>query len=477
MYWRMSNIGAIRRSTLESLLDRASYTLEELLADADILSEFRTSNARLLNVLCERQNIARMILYVFGADPSDHASVAPPTLEDSSGNPITEEQYANFVYVSGEILSADTWVMADALMEHTELLSDVWKLLDRPAPITDHNKMCVFYNMTLALIQRKRPEMLQFLKSQPRTVDRIMTHLHSQYITDLVVKFVTLEDEPTVVLSGGAKFVGEFHHEDSAMFYTWNGQPVVAPDLLQSSSDNSNNANASKEHTVLSAEQVIDWFSYYGLMRRLIERMDPNIYMSKRSERLVQRSNTATTTGNNNGDGDGSGDGDEITPVDVPTAKRPSVNSINGIVASSKDGDAGDNEEDDDEDSMQHKPSSGRDSSPDSDVSPTDLNATESVETSSEDANTPRKVRRMRQPSSPGTMAAAKLKQSASSPPEDQPLAVPPPNASVAEQSVVESDTPVVNKKSTESISVQDVEIEVDIDAISQTSQRIVQSI
>ena len=87
MFWSLNYGG----SSIDSILDRAGFTLEELLDEDELLQECKTQNSKLIEFLTQPESLARLISYI----------VEMPTEADS-----TQRRY-KYPFVSSEVLSCD----------------------------------------------------------------------------------------------------------------------------------------------------------------------------------------------------------------------------------------------------------------------------------------------------------------------------------------------------------------------------------
>ncbi|GAB1318102.1 sporulation-induced protein [Madurella fahalii] len=212
MFWRFGGLASA--STIDTILEKDNFQLEELLDEGDLVQELKQHNAKLVEYLREPQVLEQLLKYVvapklepvatadddedeedekgkglalpFTRSRSSSRATDPGSQEDS------EKKRNRYAFVAAEILSSDNWSMYEALMESKDLLGDFWQFLKRPAPL-DPLQASYFTKVNESLFDKKTEEMLQFLKSLDGAVADILRHVDCPMIMDLLLKIISLE--------------------------------------------------------------------------------------------------------------------------------------------------------------------------------------------------------------------------------------------------------------------------------------------
>ncbi|ANB14749.1 Sap190p [Sugiyamaella lignohabitans] len=108
---------------------------------------------------------------------------------DSSFDDIQETKQRH-AQVCSEILSADVWSLTEALMECTDLIEEIWKILDYPTPL-DISYASYFTKISEHLLDKKTDEMLAFIRSQKSFVKRFMKHIDNPPLMDFLLKVIS----------------------------------------------------------------------------------------------------------------------------------------------------------------------------------------------------------------------------------------------------------------------------------------------
>lgn len=116
MFWSLNYGG----SSIDSILERSSFTLEELLDEDELLQECKTQNTKLIDFLTQPESMARMISYI----------VEMPTEADTS-----QRRY-KFPFISSEVLSCDVAAVRDTMLTPgNSAIPSLLALLDQPPPV------------------------------------------------------------------------------------------------------------------------------------------------------------------------------------------------------------------------------------------------------------------------------------------------------------------------------------------------------
>jgi SIT4-associating protein SAP185/190 len=210
MFWRFGGYANV--STIDTILERDNFQLEELLDESDLVQELKQHNARLVEYLRDPKVLEKLLKYVVAprlepvATPDDEEDehekdkdAAPSSARSRSSSRAgetsqedSEKKRNRYAFVSAEVLSSDTWSMYDALMESKPLLRDFWQFLKRDTPL-DPLQASYFTKVNESLFDKKTEEMLDLLKSMEGAIPDILKHVDCPMIMDLLLKIISLE--------------------------------------------------------------------------------------------------------------------------------------------------------------------------------------------------------------------------------------------------------------------------------------------
>lgn len=211
MFWRFGGYANV--STIDTILERDDFQLEELLDESDLVQELKQHNARLVEYLRDPQVLEKLLKYVVAprlepvATPDDEEEDEDEKDKDAARSSTrsrsssragetsqedSEKKRNRYAFVSTEVLSSDTWSMYDALMESKALLRHFWQFLKRDTPL-DPLQASYFTKVNESLFDKKTEEMLDLLKSMEGAIPDILKHVDCPMIMDLLLKIISLE--------------------------------------------------------------------------------------------------------------------------------------------------------------------------------------------------------------------------------------------------------------------------------------------
>ncbi|RPB02527.1 SAPS-domain-containing protein [Choiromyces venosus 120613-1] len=219
MFWRFGGYANI--STLDSILEKPDVTLEDLLEESDLIQELKQQNGKLIEFLRREDVMWKLLEYVVAPKRSDPVSneAGSNAAEVSSKNeseednpngwnqlPDTERDKEEkirlkYAYVCCEVLSSESWSMAETLMENLQPLQ-------RPAPL-DPLQAGYFTKVNETLLDRKTDEMMEFFKGLDNIVPKILKHVDCPMIMDLLLKIISMEK-----CEGGTGIVDWLHSQN-----------------------------------------------------------------------------------------------------------------------------------------------------------------------------------------------------------------------------------------------------------------------
>lgn len=164
-------------SAINTILEKESFTLEELLNEDDILSELKTQNKKLIDYLSEPATLEKLMRYVV-EEPSESSN---------------EKQY-KYPYLSAEIICSNTWSIFEGLFTNNEsLISLLFDFLDGEPPL---NPVLSSYvnKVTSYLLAKKSGQTVEILRRKDNAIDRFLVHISSPAIVDLLLKIVACDE-------------------------------------------------------------------------------------------------------------------------------------------------------------------------------------------------------------------------------------------------------------------------------------------
>ncbi|KAI4599002.1 hypothetical protein KJ359_002419 [Pestalotiopsis sp. 9143b] len=214
MFWRFGGYANI--STIDTILEKPDFSLEDLLDESDLIQELKQHNTKLIEYLREDKVLQKLLEYVvaprlepvenpdeekededkkkgklvlpFGRPRASSGATTDGEHDEDEG----EKKRNRYAYVAAEVLSSDNWSIYEALMEGTSLLRDFWNFLKLPAPL-DPLQASYFTKVNESLFDKKTEEMLDLLKSLNSAIPDMLRHVDCPMIMDLLLKIISLE--------------------------------------------------------------------------------------------------------------------------------------------------------------------------------------------------------------------------------------------------------------------------------------------
>ncbi|KAK3376504.1 SIT4 phosphatase-associated protein-domain-containing protein [Lasiosphaeria ovina] len=212
MFWRFGGYANV--STIDNILEKDNFTLEDLLEESDLIQELKSHNSKLVEYLRDQKVLEKLLEYVVA--PRLEPVAVPDTNEDDdegkgkglslpfsrpratsraadNGNEEEVEKKRNkYAFIAAEILSSDNWSIYEALMESRSLLRDFWRFLKRPVPL-DPLQASYFTKVNESLFDKKTEDMLELLKSLDSAVPDMLKHVDCPMVMDLLLRIISLE--------------------------------------------------------------------------------------------------------------------------------------------------------------------------------------------------------------------------------------------------------------------------------------------
>ncbi|KAI9155534.1 Extragenic suppressor of kinetochore protein 1 [Paramyrothecium foliicola] len=212
MFWRFGGYANI--STIDTILDKPDFTLEELLDESDLIQELKQHNTKLIEYLREDKVLKKLLDYVVApklevvatpdeiADdelkarnrllPFSRPGASRASDTDANDDDEQEKKRNRYAFVACEVLSSDTWSIYEALTENRDLVRNFWGFLSRPAPL-DPLQASYFTKVNESLFEKKTEDMMKLLRGLPDAVPNLLKHVECPMIMDLLLKIIALD--------------------------------------------------------------------------------------------------------------------------------------------------------------------------------------------------------------------------------------------------------------------------------------------
>jgi SIT4-associating protein SAP185/190 len=212
MFWRFGGYANI--STIDTILEKPDFTVEDLLDESDLIQEIKQQNSKLIEYLRQDSVLEKLLDYVVAPKLEAVAAAGNNEEQDESKGkgllrPFSrprasssqsetdpdeelEKKRNRYAFVAAEVLSSDTWSIYEALMENRPLIRHFWTFLKRPTPL-DPLQASYFTKVNESLFDKKTEEMTTLLRELPEAVSDLLRHVECPMVMDLLLKIIALD--------------------------------------------------------------------------------------------------------------------------------------------------------------------------------------------------------------------------------------------------------------------------------------------
>ncbi|KAG2304002.1 hypothetical protein Bca52824_032653 [Brassica carinata] len=175
MFWRMAGLSTA--SAVEAILDKDSFTLEELLDEDEIIQECKALNGRLLNFLRERVQVEQLIRYI----------IEEP-LED-----VEQKRTFKFPFIACEIFTCEIEMILKTLVEDEELMLLLFSFLEAKET---HNSLLAGYfsKVVICLLVRKTIPFMQFIKDHQEILKQLVELIGITSIMEVLKRLIGTDE-------------------------------------------------------------------------------------------------------------------------------------------------------------------------------------------------------------------------------------------------------------------------------------------
>ncbi|CAN7060868.1 hypothetical protein IGI04_016243 [Brassica rapa subsp. trilocularis] len=177
MFWKLASLSA--SSPVDSILDKESYTLEELLDEEEIIQECKALNSRLIHFLRDKAQVEQLLRYV----------VEEPLEEDDADS----KRAFKYPFVSCEIFTCEIEVILKTLVEDDKLMDLLFSFLEPSRP---HSALLAGYfgKVVICLMIRKTAALMNYIKGHQNVFSQLVDLIGITSIMEVLVRLVGADD-------------------------------------------------------------------------------------------------------------------------------------------------------------------------------------------------------------------------------------------------------------------------------------------
>ncbi|KAF9355926.1 hypothetical protein BGX26_005931 [Mortierella sp. AD094] len=127
-----------------------------------------------------------------------HGVAAPPEGTKGAtmrGSTQSGTLWMGYPFIACEVIACEVWGIYESALSNIDMLVKFWEFLDRPQPLNPV-QASYFAKVIGVFLMKKTSEMLEFIKSQPEVVPKLLLHMSTSAIMDLLLKIISMEESP-----------------------------------------------------------------------------------------------------------------------------------------------------------------------------------------------------------------------------------------------------------------------------------------
>eukprot|EP01132_Coremiostelium_polycephalum_P009691 gene9691-11898_t len=173
-FWR--NFGFQPISHIESILDRDSFTVEDLFDEDELLQECKSQNQRLIDFLVKPESLNALFEFITKEAPED----------------ADRKRKENYPFLASEILCMDIQPIIEAVYKDERYLEQLYENLEK----STFNLGLAAYTSKVAInfLGRKTIETMSYIKKQEKIIEKFIKHLDKSPIVDILLKIISIEE-------------------------------------------------------------------------------------------------------------------------------------------------------------------------------------------------------------------------------------------------------------------------------------------
>ncbi|KAJ0980742.1 hypothetical protein J5N97_008997 [Dioscorea zingiberensis] len=175
MFWRMSGLSTT--SPVDTILDKESYTLEELLDEDEIIQECKALNARLITFLRDRAQVEQLLRYIVEEAPED----------------AEKKRIFKFSFIACEIFTCEVDIILKSLVEDEELMNLLFSFLKPDHP---HSTLLAGYfsKVVICLMLRKTAHLMNYIQGHQEIFRQLVDLIGITSIMEVLIRLIGADE-------------------------------------------------------------------------------------------------------------------------------------------------------------------------------------------------------------------------------------------------------------------------------------------
>ncbi|XP_010941542.1 uncharacterized protein [Elaeis guineensis] len=175
MFWRMTGLSTA--SPVDTILDKESFTLEELLDEDEIIQECKALNTRLINFLRDRAQVEQLLRYIVEEAPED----------------AEKKRAFKFPFIACEIFTCEVDIILRTLVEDEELMNLLFSFLKPDHP---HSTLLAGYfsKVVICLMLRKTVPLISYIQGHPEIIRQLVDLIGITSIMEVLIRLIGADE-------------------------------------------------------------------------------------------------------------------------------------------------------------------------------------------------------------------------------------------------------------------------------------------
>jgi len=169
--------GLSTASPVDSILDKESFTLEELLDEDDVIQECKALNTRLINFLRDRAQVEKLLRYIVEESPED----------------AEKKQSFKFPFIACEIFTCEIDIILRTLVEDEELMDLLFSFLK---PDHTHSALLsgYFSKVVICLMIRKATPLMNYVQGHQEIITQLVDLIGITSMMEVLLRLIGADE-------------------------------------------------------------------------------------------------------------------------------------------------------------------------------------------------------------------------------------------------------------------------------------------
>eukprot|EP01023_Acetabularia_acetabulum_P059403 TRINITY_DN7138_c0_g1_i8.p1 TRINITY_DN7138_c0_g1~~TRINITY_DN7138_c0_g1_i8.p1 ORF type:complete len:731 (+),score=115.47 TRINITY_DN7138_c0_g1_i8:22-2193(+) len=216
MFWNVPGY-SFRESPVEVILNRDTFSLEELFEEDELVQEAKSMNGRLVAFLKDKAVLQKLVRYLVAPEENFENGITQGE-EDEKQEEEIQRKLQRYPFLACELICCEVEGILSNLVQTEELMDQLFSLLEKPRPI--NSTLAGYFGRVMSILLVKRTlEFMAYMHAHVSHLFLLVDHIDITSVQEIILRLIGADEQINMNLT-------QQHKE-------WLAESVLLPELVK----------------------------------------------------------------------------------------------------------------------------------------------------------------------------------------------------------------------------------------------------